>query len=880
MATATAAAPGAIVPAQLGFLAIFNPCLGETDDTLDDQIVYYASESMSTQNTKNTKQARHAGNKKRRTRGRPTDAISQEERNERLRQIGLAQALITFSRGFADGASLDSVDTEKSRIVTHELEPGWWILASISFTQLPLPPRLPVKTAKEEQEIKYEYSSREVKPASLLLRDLLRAHSTFLLHHDTSLSSLFVRKRRTKFVAAIGRYWDLFLSTWTVMLHGNPARNIFGGINVAVSGELGVGVGEEQRGSGEREVLEGLVGRIEGLVDLVVSKFGTDVDVDADADAQADAHAHVHARENAHDAKGYREQQAGLSPPPPRWLGTGEEPAAEDGAIFLGVGALSRKSLRDLTHWMEDLYQWGDHAYGVIESPTSSRRARARVPRGKKSIDETPSATRKNAPKDQAQKKNERPAGDKSETEQNIEEQQKPEAAQVDQDQEALATSAEADTHTNAEAPLTSDTAEPQDGKLDKMLSYMKLGYGSYWTIPGKPLSHSDPHYSTAAATSTTSTTSITTSKPSQETTSPPPPPPPPPPRSRPHSRPYHLHRTISETQGYYLIGLRGSIEDDLCGSGSDSSDSACSGPDIRTVVRTVNVELEHKPATRADVTFVRDFQHPSSVLAPSQVAGSMVPGYFNSHDLNKSEKLRVVVYVNRPFIFTFLFRLHTDSLAWPSLYRSLHHQLSPLKKPLFASTAYRPDVAAAADSRSTTNNNIYNLVWDPPALTIHSTIPNIPDAHACDDDGVWSRADAISSHLHLLTVHAHTRFKHTDLERHQKTNRGWWITWTRLLDRTELVSSDTDDDDDDDAHTQTPHRHTHQDASENETDPPERHQPVSKEIFLLRRASDHVGLADLTPGDTGRASDRASNLVQGIGLDTRRYVEDLLSFL
>lgn len=109
---------GAIVPAQLGFLAIFNPSLGYTDETVEDQIVYYAS--VTTQSSPH---------KRRRARGRPTADISQEERNERLRQIGLAQGMASFGRGFADGASVDTIDTEKSRLVLHELEPGWWILA-------------------------------------------------------------------------------------------------------------------------------------------------------------------------------------------------------------------------------------------------------------------------------------------------------------------------------------------------------------------------------------------------------------------------------------------------------------------------------------------------------------------------------------------------------------------------------------------------------------------------------------------------------------------------------------------------------------------------------------------------------------------------------
>lgn len=116
---AAAPAAGSVTPAHLGFLAIFNPELGNTDDTIDDQIVYYASV---------TAQANRK--RRRRTRAsRPTEGISQGERHERLRQIGLAQGMAGFSRGFAEGAAVDAIDTEKSRVVLHELEPGWWILA-------------------------------------------------------------------------------------------------------------------------------------------------------------------------------------------------------------------------------------------------------------------------------------------------------------------------------------------------------------------------------------------------------------------------------------------------------------------------------------------------------------------------------------------------------------------------------------------------------------------------------------------------------------------------------------------------------------------------------------------------------------------------------
>lgn len=111
-----------VVPAQLGFLAIFNPSLGATDETIDDQIVYYAS--LNSQQQIQTRRKRGGG-----SRARPTEGISQDERNERLRQIGLAQGMVEFGRGFADNKPVDVIETEKARVVLRELEPGWWILA-------------------------------------------------------------------------------------------------------------------------------------------------------------------------------------------------------------------------------------------------------------------------------------------------------------------------------------------------------------------------------------------------------------------------------------------------------------------------------------------------------------------------------------------------------------------------------------------------------------------------------------------------------------------------------------------------------------------------------------------------------------------------------
>lgn len=660
------------------------------------------------------------------------------------------------------------------------------------MTKLPLPPRLATKKSERAEE-RYEYSSREMKPASLLLRDLLRAHSIFLMHHDSSLSALFVRNRRTKFITILSRYWDLYLSTWNVMMHGNPARDIFGGIPIASSGELGVGVGEEERGSGERAVLEGLVGRIEGLVDLVVSKFG---DYNPESPPPNDIYGD-----------------------PEQWLGTGREPGPDDGAIFLGTGALSRKSLRDVTHWMEDLYTWGDHAYGIIESPTSVRRAK-----------------RKRAADRAAQQ-----------------------ATQV-QTQTAAASEPDKDSTEQATADDSGkdqpQEQAPEDGGLNKMVSYLKLGYGTYWSLPG------GAGASGGDSSPTQPQSTKDDPKPAQDTLK--------------VTRPNLTERTPSyEAAGHYLIGLKGEIDQDYSESDTASSDDALDGEhNSRTVLRTINIELESEALDRPEAITVRDFEHPASALTQSQVVGNMIPGY-DSHDLNKARKLRVVVYVNRPFVFTFLFNLRTDSLAMDSLYRSLHHQLAPLRKPLLLSTRYRPE-RPGLDNGSGSNsssNSIYDLVWDPVSLTVHSSIPNIPEAY--DDSDTWTRPDALNTHLHLVNLYISTRSRTTALERTEKSSRGWWIVWTRLLDRQDdaTTSNNLSTIQEGGADADTEHDAALEEEERKYSGPDPRHPDVAKEIFLIRRASDHVGFRTDTAEGAGKVA-------QGIGVDTRRYVEELLSLL
>ena len=202
-----------------------------------------------------------------------------------------------------------------------------------------------------------EYSSREVCPQALLLQQVLRAHSIFLLHHAKSLTELYMRLTRQKFCDALERFWSRFIRDWEVLLHGNPAVDIYNGLKLAAGGELGIGVGEEDWGSGEREVLEGFIERTDGLVDVMVSRFGgTPEDLGTMPTSYG---------------RGTTNQ---YSEPIKPWLASRSSPRFSDGVIFSGVGAISRDSLRSVSAWMEWLYKYGESAYGVHDNPLSAKR--------------------------------------------------------------------------------------------------------------------------------------------------------------------------------------------------------------------------------------------------------------------------------------------------------------------------------------------------------------------------------------------------------------------------------------------------------------------------------------------------------------------------
>lgn len=290
-------------------------------------------------------------------------------------------------------------------------------------------------------------------------------------------------------------------------------------------------------------------------------------------------------------------------------------------------------------------------------------------------------------------------------------------------------------------------------------------------------------------------------------------------------------------------------------------------------------------------------------------------------HPLTWSPDNQLTLSQHQPFIFTFLFDPQTPSLSNPSLYHSICHQLSPLQKPLSTSTSPATAAARIAISENTNINNthhpelnttnppVYDLVYDPSNLSIRSSIPNIPDLAAYAGQETrhhhpWPRIECINIHHRLLSTYLDTRARPLELERTCKTSRGWWVVWVRMDSSPSPTSNDSE-------------------GGENDTPPtPTAATPAPQEAFLIRKASDYpthpsthsrggststttgpstggstsglgVGITgsmsffrDLggAPSSRGGGSNGGSGdmgpakLVEGLGLDARRYIERVLS--
>jgi hypothetical protein len=793
----------------------------------------------------------------------------------------------------------------------HELEPSWWILASIDLTRLPAArPSTQKDTSTDEQ---FEYSSREVAPPQLVLQHLLRAHTIFLLHHGTSLSELYIKSSRVAFCDLLDRFWSRYIRNWDVLLHGNPAVDIYNGIKLAAGGELGIGVGEEDWGSGEREVLEGFISRTEGLLDLFVSRFG-----DAPAEqAKAEPDGRLKTSQVQQDP----------------WLGTDSDPRSSDGIIFSGIGAISRRSLATVSQWMEWIYKHGEGAYGVRENPSRHRRRRKQPPADGTDPRNESRSHRTPAPKEMgsspARQQNDlrREAMKRSAASPNI----PPPIVSVAEKSLGKASpkarSREASPIPNSRTDEEGIASEDSGlSAADKMIKILSLGYGSSWTLSSTGLSEAkSSEKATSASTSLPDQKSEVDSgkgapkeeddaldEPQLQEVDPKP--------ELSDNEDVPFVQRLEQSIGKFIIGLSGDLEntemidDEPDGAGDISTSQAPQ----RVFLRTLTVEFADTP-TRLTSTS-QDEDGPGS-------SGHGAKGSASS--VGKYQMCQVAVYVHQPFIFAFLFVLHTPMLTFPSFYRNIHHQLGPLQKPLLKSTdpaKVAQRIAEAVGERSSTTTTtplkkegaiglveaetIYDIIFDPDKLTIRTSIPNIPVPGTLAAEGLssfsrgsitvsgswytlgipistststsshqtrsglektaWTRAEALNVHTQILNMWSATHDdrsleRRIERERTVKTARGWWILWMRVPSPSNYgIDGD-------------------------------------KEAFLIRKSADHATTTkrrdasstrsgsrwllrdqtrDISGSGTGSSTGATgmTGINEGVGVDARKWIDGLLS--
>jgi hypothetical protein len=801
----------------------------------------------------------------------------------------LADLSVTVHRNFSDGYPVDAIDTKKSRIVLHELERGWWILASIDLTRLPQP----AGAGDKSSEPHVEYSMREVSPAPLLLQQLLRAHSTFLLHHAATLGDLYSRLGRSTVASLLEKYWTVFAQSWDVLLHANPLVDIYNGVKLATGGELGIGVGEEEWGSGEREVLENFVARTEGLTDLVVSRFG-----DAPEQIEKDS------------TSGIRSDKTKQRAP---WLGTEAHPRSSDGVIFSGMGAVSRRSLATVSQWMEAIFKYGEDAYGVGESPNTKHRPKRRklairkspskdLPALKAAEARNPQKIRNVGKPDlrrDAMERNAAPPGIPPSLIPVVEQHLDQALSNIDKGGKPGAKT------------TTSGGGVNQDSSLfdtDKMLGYLKLGYGSSWTLspkglPGNKIEEHPPTSNESATVKDDANSKDDSAQsesgqlhevdPTPEVSD---------------EEDYPFVQRLEQSIGKFILGLSGDLENAEFGEdGQTEAEGEQEKTPQRLFLRTLTVEMfqsqmsprrHSKASDFSGGTFSQGDEPPTSASASVDGAQSII----------NHQKLQVAVYVHQPFIFVFLFKLHTPSLTMPSFYRNLHHQLGPLQKPLLSSTdptkvALRIADAMGESSSTTTptqdgdtGQTIYDIIYDPIRLTVRTSIPNIPLPGSLAAEGLatpssaltisgswytlgipiasspsrkptslvksnWTRIEALNVHTQMLNTWIATR-NSAEVERMVKTGRGWWILWMQISDSN--------------------------------------HNRARKEAFLVRKARDNNTISSFAGSrerirsgkwllreqnrevsasslsETGQGTS-STGVSEGVGVDARRWLEGLV---
>jgi hypothetical protein len=704
-------------------------------------------------------------------------------------------------------------------------------------------------------------------------------------------------------------------------------------MKLASGGELGMGVGEEEWGSGERDVLEDLARRTEGLVDLVVARFG-DVPPPKGETSMAEREALP-------------------------WLGGGNYPLASDGIIFGGINGITKPSLKNVSLWMRQIYTYGEYAYGVRDNPMRERRKRRRREPPLPEPDTEPARTSDgNANTPATTETTDFAAKPQvSDTEASPETVGRPDEA-VGSDDVAepisrpgipppIVSAAEVSLSkaTNKAGAANKTVAAVTDdgttmGIPDQYMKYLTFGLSTLAKSQKRP---EPPRRTSTSSSRTIIAHQYAPSKLSKheeldeneedDST----------PLSQIEPKPDgdDLRSRIAmqkylEQKGHFVIGLKGDL-DDLPEFEHISMNDLDDDPNgLRNVLRAIHVQVA--PEQDED--------------DEESLAGKLAAAGLQSECSGRTKRLRVLVYAHRPFLYCFLFEGQAPSLAIARFYKDLHRNLVPIHKPLLSSTSFSKIAQRIEEAQVPSDNvsgmsgssskktpeqpsPIYDLIYDPALLTVHTSIPNIPEPGTPAAEGIfpsrkdggrpdvpaWTRLEALNVHSQVLNTLISVKRSPREYERTSKTSRGWWVVWMKLAPSTheetevdplvELQNKPNKPPGVDNQSTtaiafpatlpKEDSAGTEQAISARQPSTPTPMLPMNRIAFLVRKATDATAPAKpstaseatssmwsaLTLRPTSTSDENTggagagwgpSALAGGIGFDPRKYVEGLLS--
>ncbi|KAG2208694.1 hypothetical protein INT47_007793 [Mucor saturninus] len=169
----------------LSYFCVYNPSLGQSEENTKDQILYYTAKKVV-----------------------PADV--------KMKQIGLAQALVNFTSTFSPSHPTQNVHSQKNRMIFLQPEPGFWIHMCVELGVS----RKQIKDSKGKEKLVTEYLDSQLNDKALeaVLKigyeqfKLLNGTFTYLLFGDSVEKP--TRQRTRALMHAIEEFFSEWIWKW------------------------------------------------------------------------------------------------------------------------------------------------------------------------------------------------------------------------------------------------------------------------------------------------------------------------------------------------------------------------------------------------------------------------------------------------------------------------------------------------------------------------------------------------------------------------------------------------------------------------------------------------------------------------------------------